>query len=286
MKIYQDWQEKLTDCKLREGYHLFAMPGNSWLLHTPEAKFIRLHLSEGQGSLLAALFNGTSSVEAALEQDATIIKVLDLFTKQNLLLNSNDQATAPCRQKIVLTGDNPLAERVVELFEQNENIVIERRNEATIAFPQTDFDLLLSCAGWLPDKNWQKLDKWCEAHKIPWQRCDLEGRQFCLGPFYLPGLTAGYNDVRARRLAASPYPEELLAYWSYLSEDKVPLVNWPRPEILSIVAGTLVSSVMAHFSQMEIAGLGQQLIFDPVKLSWEQYAILPLPDNIKASVSQ
>ncbi|HBL28779.1 MAG TPA: hypothetical protein DD490_18245, partial [Acidobacteria bacterium] len=66
--------------------------------------------------------------------------------------------------------------------------------------------------------------------------------RFHLGPLAIPGRTAGYADVRARRLAAARHPAELEAWWRHLDGGRdVPAVPWPEPAALAALAAALLS---------------------------------------------
>jgi hypothetical protein len=114
---------------------------------------------------------------------------------------------------VVVAGAGAVAARLVDLLTEAGAGCVTALRESWP--PASDVDLLIACAGWIPDARWQRLDAWCAARGIPWHRVHQEGAALHLGPLSIPGVTASYADSRARRLAAASYPEELEALWQF-----------------------------------------------------------------------
>lgn len=265
--------------RLRADCHFFRLPDGGWRLHAPEGKFIRLRITPAQGELLAQIFAGKVTLEVAQEHDANIGKLLESFRAQGFLLPETAEVL-PGQIALVL-GETRLAEEVSNLLKNTAKVT----RQVDFGVPSTPPSVLIACANWLPDAEWQKLDGWCESHKISWLMAYREGRRYVVGPLYIPGATASYRDTRARRLAATHYPEELAAYWSYLNENGTRLAAPETNEAeLAVVAGTIAGLVKLRLKQEDEAKptveMSDQLIYDPATLSWERHPVLPVPRNI------
>ena len=106
----------------------------------------------------------------------------------------------------------------------------------------------------------------------------VEGIRLFVGPFSIPGVSAGYCDTRGRRLAAASAPDALLAHWAYLdSAAHKPSVPWPGPGALAVAAGHMVTDVLAYVDGQDAPGAVDQVEVDPVKLLVHRHPVLPLP---------
>jgi bacteriocin biosynthesis cyclodehydratase domain-containing protein len=171
-------------------------------------------------------------------------------------------------------GDNPIGRRVAQLLHGEVRVVVGPIDEGAVA----SADVVVACAGWLPDAAWRKLDQWCTSHGTPWHMSYAEGTRWYLGPMAVPGTTASYEDVRGRRLAACGVPEELLAYWGYLdSTIAAPPVPWPSAGAAAVVAGLIVNDILTWRDTATIAAQGFQLSVDPATAEVAQHPVLPLP---------
>jgi len=140
-------------------------------------------------------------------------------------------------------------------------------------------DLVVSCAGWLPDIRWRQIDSWSAEHGVGWHRVHAEGCRFVLGPFSVPGRTASYADTRARRLAAAGLADELEGHWAHLdTAEDLPAVPWPAPGGVALIAGLLASDVLAWLSGQPVPTNGYQLEVDPATGSIQRHPVLPLPN--------
>ncbi|WP_208325990.1 YcaO-like family protein [Amycolatopsis arida] len=137
-------------------------------------------------------------------------------------------------------------------------------------------DVMISCAGWLPDRHWQDVDEHCATAGIAWHRCHLDGGRLRVGPMVVPGDGVRYRDVRARRLAASPVPEELRELWAHLDTGtNLPAPPWPGPGQVAVAAGLLVADVLAHLAGNPVPGAGRELTVGPGEVV--RHPVLPLP---------
>jgi hypothetical protein len=267
----------IRPCRLQPNCHFFRLSDGGWRLHTPEGKFVRLRVTSAQGELLAQIFDGKLSLEIAQERDSSIEKLLELFQNQGFLTPLPEPTATLPLQTVLVLGENRLAEEVATLLQSSANII----RQADFSLPKDKPDLVIACADWLPDTAWQKLDAWCENHKISWLLAYREGRRWVVGPLYIPGETAGYHDTRARRLAATHYPEELAGYWSYLNENGANLILPTTTEAeLAVVAGTIAGMMKLRLEGNSTVEVSDQLIYDPATLSWERHPVLPVPRDI------
>lgn len=140
-----------------------------------------------------------------------------------------------------------------------------------------DADIIVTCAGWLPDAEWQALGELCAQHATPWHSTYVEGDTVVVGPLFQPARTANYLDVRGRRLAAAEAPDELLGLWSYLeSVQPKPPVPWTGPTA-AVVAGLIAADVLAVAQGEPCPTQEHQLVFRPSIGTIERHRVLPLP---------
>ncbi|MEM6794232.1 MAG: hypothetical protein AAF725_09630, partial [Acidobacteriota bacterium] len=146
-----------------------------------------------------------------------------------------------------------------------------------------DLDLVVACAGWLPDAAWQRLDAWCRSSGAAWHGCYAEGDSFYIGPYYSPSdpATPSYRDARDRRLAADAHPDGLEAYWRYLDlgEGVTPVV-WPDAGSVAVIAGTLASDILAVARGERPPSHGHQLAYHPPTGAWRRHPVLPVPRGL------
>lgn len=175
---------------------------------------------------------------------------------------------------VQVEGDNVIAERVSALLSGFVFVVRGPIDQHAVDCS----DLLMSCAGWLPDERWREVDRWCTAARKPWHMSYAEGTAFFVGPISLPGRTATYADTRARRIAAAGNPEELLSFWAYLDRERgLSPVPWPPEGGANLVAGLLAGDVLACLAGRPVPSVGFQLYVDPLSASICRHPVLPLP---------
>ncbi|WP_326631823.1 YcaO-like family protein [Nonomuraea fuscirosea] len=191
---------------LAPGYHLYRGPDGFWRCYGPDDRVLRIRSEQPP-------------------------------TPEELGLLAEEHDPVPLGDRVVhVEGDNPVADQVVELLQPHVKVIRGVLQSAA------GVDLVIACAGWLPDARWLDLDRICG--EVPWHRCHAEGTRFFLGP-----CTKSYAEVRARRLAAARLPEETLAHWRHLeTADELPPVPWPSPGGVAVIAGLLVDDVLAHLS--------------------------------------
>ena len=266
--------------RLRRGYHLFEAAGDGWLLLEPDGTFVRLHLPPEQVAALAALLRGD---EPAADPAEALPGLLALFAERGLLEDETAEAVFLATRRVVLLGEGPIATALAALL-----------REAGFADPLSSFalgdegaipagtELVICCAGWLPDRAFSRVDDFCQRAGIARHFCHAEGDRFYLGPFCLPGddQTAPYADVRARRLAAEVFPDGLEACWRYLESGQTPAVPWPDAGCVAMIAGALAADILAWAAGRQPPSRGDQLAFCPATLAWHRHPVLPVPRGL------
>lgn len=262
--------------RLRHGCHLFPIPGG-WALYGPGDDFLRVQAESGLVARVAAALAGEAPAH-----DPEELALLDRLRELGLLVagESGPDGDLPGR-RVEVRGEGPVAGEVAAR--------LAREGVGEVAClpldaPVTGADLVVACAGWLPDARFRALDAECSARRIPWHGCHAEGDRFYLGPIALPGETATYADTRARRLSASSRPAELEAYWRWLDEGRgIPDVIWPDAGCVAALAGALVSDSLAVLRGRVPASAGYQLAFEPATFEWRRHPVLPVPRTLAAA---
>lgn len=274
------WAMHAKPIRLRYGYHLFSDAAERWLIATPDQRFIRLKLATEQVVALLPVLDGRMAPRDLrnARADTTLSDILERFGQQNLLETGVEpQQGAQSTHCVLVQGDNPLAEHVITLLAHAH---IPHQHVRGSGLPDCLPALLITCVGWLPDTQWQQLDAWCRQHNVMWHMAHAEDTHFYLGPLFVPGKTAGYADVRARRRAAAPFHDELLACWRYLESDRVGPVRWPDVGALAVMAGVIVGDVLAVLGGRPAPSAGYQLGFDPETMTWQRHPVLPVPTDL------
>jgi hypothetical protein len=275
-----DWTACRQLVPLRYGHHLFADSDGRWLLLTPDQQYIRLKLAPEHVEKLLPVFEGRQTPHDLLEAcaDRTLAAIIERFGQQGFLEAVNETTSAAkTEHRVVIQGDNPLAEAIADLLNR---AAIHHQHIRNLDTPPESPTLLVSCEGWLPDTRWQHLDRWCRKNQVIWHMAYAEQTRFYLGPLFVPGETAGYADVRARRRAAAPFHDELLACWRHLESDRAGPVRWPHAGAIAVMAGVLVSDTLAVLGGYPAPSAGYQLGFDPQTMLWQRHPILPLPTQL------
>lgn len=261
---------------LASGHHMYCGLDGTWRCYSPGDRFTRLRTSTPLLAELVPVLHGAVALDEVFRgREPEVEPLLAALDRQGLLAQSEPARHPPRRGVVWVEGaDNPVGRCVADLLDGEITVMSGAVDEAGV---QTA-DVVISCAGWLPDERWQRIDTWCTAAAVPWHMCYAEGTRFFLGPFSIPGATASYRDTRGRRLAAASTPDELLAYWAYLDSGATqPPVPWPGAAVLAVVAGLLVADVLAWLDGDQVPSQGYQLEFDPASLVVNRHPVLPLP---------
>lgn len=263
--------------RLRAGHHLYPGPDGQWYLYRPGQEFIRLRVPAGRAAALASVLQGTVPVPD-FPDPAGLDELLDRFEAAGMLAPADSArggaSAAGAGSTVAVTGRNPLAAEVARLLSAAG--VEVRRGHHPVLEPH--LDALVSCAGWLPDSAWRDLDSWTAEQAIGWHMVYAEGDHFYLGPPARGSGSPRYADVRARRLAAASAPEALRAYWAYLEAGgPVPPVVWPGPGVVAVIAGLLVTDVLAMLAGRPVPGADYQVEVHAETLATCRHPVLALP---------
>lgn len=259
---------------LRHGCHLFPGPEGSWLIYGPGDEFLRVGADPSLVARVAAALNRPE----ALAGDEEALALLERFEERGLLAESGPDGDLSGR-RVDVCGDGPVAGEVAARLAQ---AGVGEVAAGPLDFPRESTDLIVACAGWLPDRRFRALDEGCAARRIPWHSCHAEGDRFYLGPIVLPGETASYEDVRARRLSASACPRELEALWRWLEEEE-PAAPGPGSAETAALAGALVADVLAVLRGFAPPSAGFQTAFTPSTFTWRRHPVLPVPRVLTAA---
>ena len=265
--------------RLAPSHHLVPSP-EGWLLFPPDGSTLRLKVDAQVMQQVSAILLGSTSAEEAPE---AVRGVLERFLDRGFAQKAHVTQSASLELAVNIIGDGPIAEAVQSLLAGTDLPTPSRTAADELPDPAEATDLVVACAGWLPDTSWQRLDAWCREHGVAWHGCYAEGQRFYLGPYCSPSdpSTACYRDTRDRRLAAEFHPDGLEAYWRYLDlGETVPPVPWPDAGSVAVIAGTLVSDILAVARGERAPSHGHQLAFDPASGTWRRHPVLPVPRGL------
>jgi hypothetical protein len=260
----------VTSRVISPGHHLYVGPDGAWRYSAPGDRFVRVGGPDASLRDAQQVLHGVRDEAGADDQ---LRRVLDGFRTRGLVAPRTRTSPRPVRA-IHVDGANVVATLVAELLRPHGEVAVGPVDEGVV----TQSDLLISCAGWLPDARWQEIDGWCVASGTPWHRLHFEGLSAVLGPLYVPGETASYADARGRRLAASGVAAELAAHWSYLDgPDPKPPVPWPDAAGAGILAGILVRDALGILQGESAPSQGRQLVVELASARISHHPVLPLP---------
>jgi hypothetical protein len=230
--------------------------GDGWLVHTPTEEFLAVEPEEG----------------VAGDLDAPELR--PVFEAEGVL-----GLPAPRPGAVGLAGEGPLALALDTLLAQV-GVEVLRGTEEQLSGRAAELAVLVACAPWLPDRRWTELDARCLDAGLPWHRGYAEGRRWYTGPFRTAPGDAGYADTRIRRLAASPWPDELAAYWRWLDEG-----GRPRPDPARAVGATMAAALIAADLWTwscggDPPGRGVQIGVDHVTGEVTRHPVLPVPGGL------
>ena len=244
---------------------------------------MRISLPPEASPTFKAILQGARAPVSDFAVEGELGEVLDAFHSEGLLQEhvpdgASEMSPPP---RVLVIGENPLAQSVANLFLASGAMVdsISRPilNPASLA----RIDCAVAASGWLPDALWTELDERCEAAGTPWHRAYLEGPRCFIGPLTIPGVSASYRDLRLRRIAASPWPEELQAHWRALDDNSgIGTVDWPAYPALVAAASALASDVLTYLAGGQAPGAIGQVEFDATTWLWHTHPVLPIPRGI------
>ncbi|MGW1274384.1 hypothetical protein [Streptomyces sp. NPDC002491] len=262
--------------RIAPGHHLYEGPDAEWRLGAPDGRFTRIR---GPKDLLAEARSRAYGATAEAPCDGEAL-ALDTALRQRGVLAVAGADDADTAWAVHIEGGTPVGDAVARLLPSTAEVSVGPLGEAAVR----SADVVVSCAGWLPDTHWRQVDAWCSKYGTPWHRCHAEGLRFVLGPLFVPGRSPGYADTRGRILAAADLPDELAAHWAYLdaghrdaSPYALPPVPWPSDAATAVIAGLLVEDLLRHRAFGAAAADGVQLVLDPATATLDRHRVLPLP---------
>ena len=270
---------RLASLRLAPSHHLVPGP-EGWLLYPPDGSTLRLKVDGQVMERVSAILSGSESADAAPE---AVLGVIERFLDRGFATTTQVAPNTALNLAVTIIGEGPIAETVQSLLGQTSLPAPSHLATDQVPDPSETTDIVVACAGWLPDASWQRLDSWCQENDVAWHGCYAEGKRFYLGPYWSPSdsSTACYRDTRDRRLAAEFHPDGLEGYWRYLDHGKgVPPVPWPDAGSVAVIAGTLVSDVLAVARGERPPSHGHQLAFDPASGTWRRHPVLPVPRGL------
>lgn len=262
--------------RVAPGHHLYPGADGVWRWSAPGDRFLRLNAPDVLLRRLQLVLDGRLALEEAMldaHGDMTFAELVEGFQQRGLLVRPTGTEGVAGR-RVHVEGDNPVARLTADLLAGHVKVSRGPVDGEGLC----GVDLLVSCAGWLPDARWRRVDRWCGEHQVAWHRSHAEALTFSVGPCWVPGRTATYAETRARRLAAAGLPDELLAHWVHLDGGRdLAEVPWPSPGGVALIAGSLVGDVLAHLAGDPLPSGGHQLQIDPADGSIRRHPVLPLP---------
>ncbi|MDG4833949.1 hypothetical protein O7627_32280 [Solwaraspora sp. WMMD1047] len=256
---------------MARGRELYCGPDGIWRGAAPGDRFTRLRGYAAFDQLVPLLRAGIHTRGQLLDLLPDAGPVLEALLKAGMAETSaNDR---PVTGSVHLDGDGPPADTIARILGDHRGIEVRRTtvDEAAVAAA----DVVVSIAARLPDSRWLLLDNWCARHGTARHLVLVEGDRFVVGPFGVPGQSAGYRDLRGRRLAAGA-ADELRALWAHLERDETQRDAWWPPDA-AIAAGYAARDVLAHLRGESAPGRLHQVECRPVDPVSVAHPVLPLP---------
>lgn len=277
--------------RLRPGCHLYRSTDGAWRLAQPDDRYERIHVPSDVGDALERISVGAQSRSAArarVGDPATFDAAVDALLQQGCLIpHEPTPSAASSHGAVVIDGHGAVADQVAQLLRgagvEVTRLHAEALNDNAPAVVEKA-DLLLTCAGWLPDGQWLKLDSLTEALELTWHRLHIEAERFHIGPVSIPGRTPNYRDVRARRLAAARHPDELECAWAHLANPaQQPMLEPPPPAACVVAAGLLAADALAVLAGTPAPSQSYELELDMLTLVVQRHPVLALPREVLTS---
>ncbi|MDA8015987.1 MAG: hypothetical protein MPN21_00965 [Thermoanaerobaculia bacterium] len=270
---------ELERLQLVPGHHLVPS-SEGWLLYPPDGHAFRLNVDGEVMKNVADVLDGKGT---AGEIPTAARDVLERFVARGFAEVAAQSSQPALELRVCVVGSGPIAEALHTLLETTGLPEPSRAGAGELPAQSVTTDLVVTCAGWLPDAHWQRVHAWCREQEVAWHGCHAEGDHFYLGPYWSPNdpATPSYRDVRDRRLAADPHPDGLEAYWRYVDRGEgVPPVPWPDAGRVAVIAGALASDLLAVARGERPPSHGHQLALDPATGTWRRHPVLPVPRGL------
>ncbi|QOC93438.1 hypothetical protein [Micromonospora craniellae] len=276
MTLTQPASTATDPVRLNPNVTVFSGPTDRLIVHFGGDEFVVLELPEHQVAALSGLLVGerTGTDAAAAFDDGELDAILAEMAAEGVIAAPVGPVPPQALGRVRVLGDNAVATAVREH--------LAAAGARLLAGAElTGTDVLVDCAGWLPDARWRALDRRCTEAAIAWHRCYGDATSFVVGPFTVPGVSATYRDTRARLLAATDVPDLPTALWAYLDTrgPDTPF-PWPATPAIATVAALLAADVTAYLAGAQPPHLGIQSVFDLARHRWNHHQVLPLPEGL------
>ncbi|WP_326553909.1 hypothetical protein [Micromonospora sp. NBC_01813] len=263
--------------RLAPGRELYAGPDGVWRCAGPGDRFSRLRGYDDFDRLGPLLRVGRHTRSELLCRLPQAGPVLDALRRAGVVTVSPSDATSAgaVRGVVHLDGGGPPADALATILGEHQGVHVRHGpvDEAAVA----SADVVVSVAARLPDRHWLLVDDWCAAHGTARHLVLVEGDRFVIGPFGVPGVSAGYRDLRGRRLAAGA-ADELRALWAHLEiADEGREQQWPAGPEVAVAAGYTARDVLAHLRGEPAPGRNHQIECVPGEPAPLAHPVLPLP---------
>ncbi len=270
-----DWAAYATPLRFEEGTSVVPTE-LGWLVQLPNEEFMHIDAEAGSRAVVEQLMGGDLSPATALASapEAGIGDLLDALALEGALAGTDPVG----RGYVVVVGEGPPLRFVRDLL-----VTAGVRVELAAAGDELEGhgpDVVVAVARWLPDTDWRRLDAWSAESGVPWHRTHAEGRRWYVGPFTVPGRSPSYEDLRLRRLAASAWPEDLLALWAWLDGGGQPAAGDGPMLGAALAAGLVAADVLAHLRRTQIPGADAQVGIDAATGAVRRHSVLAVPGNL------
>lgn len=248
--------------------HLFTV-GEDFVVYAGGEDFLTLELGAAAAAELVSVLRGETDLSSctALDQAIAAEVTAELAAEGLLAEPGAFSFSTPPHAHAVILGDGVVADAVRTLLPG-----------AATSLTDDVTDLVIACAGWLPDAAWLRLDAELAARGIAWHRCWGDGTALHIGPLTVPGEGPGYDDVRRRQLAATDSPDLLLALWSHWDRT-APDYPSPDPGSAAIAAGLLAADALDLLAGRVPLGSTEQRELNLRTRDIISHPVLPVPGS-------
>ena len=250
--------------RLKPAHDIYPAADGTWRIASPGDRFDRIELpfEVAAGVARSLVGEGEDERELGGERQAFLAAFVAAGYAEAQV------RPASCGGAVSLIGDAPYLSLVADLLRGAGVAAAEAPAAGGVrVFGQLNLD----------DGEMDRWDAEAAEAGVARHRAFFEGGRWFVGPLTLPGQTATYADYRSRRLAACDVPGELVEYWRRLPGLRR---RMPSPGVLALIAGFLVSDILAVLDGRRPPTAGFQVELDPDTLLTTWHPVLPLPGGL------
>lgn len=259
--------------RLTPGTTVLAV-AEGWIVHTPSQAVLEIGCPDSDRPTVAAFLDDPTR-PPPVDSAAILAPLIDYLKDEQAL--ENDTKTGD-GQACAVWCDPTLDPTLVET-------VLTHHHIDQVESPSAP---LLAVAGWLPDARWCAFDQAAVDSDTWWLPVHAEGDTWYAGPLRMGAAerSAGYRDLRLRRLAASPCPARLDQLWRSARPPATPLHHLaPLTAALECAIGALRPKTQGWDDGLESASshpashpalVNHQVAFGPDGTRRE-HPVLPVP---------